>query len=120
MSEHWNHTLISLLEIMIQYREMLGLTYLIVKMVQLITLIKNVAHHFRRRRIHDGRRDHIGHVAMILVLCYLQLRIRDKLADSCHMNVAAVRIVSDRSIEDFLADTDLRNVTLTDFSAAIS
>lgn len=69
MNEHWNHTLISLLEIMIQYREKIGFAYLIVKMVQLIALVKNVPHHVRRGRIHDGRRDHIGHVAMILVLC---------------------------------------------------
>lgn len=91
-----------------------------VKMVQLITLIKDVSHHLRRRRIHDGGRDHIGHVAMILVLWYLQLRIREELADSCHVNIAAAGIVSNRSIEVSVANTDLRNVTLTDFSAAIS
>lgn len=68
MNEHWDHTLIRLLEIIIQYREILGFAYLTIKMVQLITLIKNVPHHVRRGRIHDRRRDHIGHVAMILVL----------------------------------------------------
>lgn len=91
-----------------------------VKMMQLITLIKNVPHHLRRWRIHDGRRDHIGHVAMILVFWYLQLRIREELADSCHVNIAAAGIFSDRSMELSVADTDLRYVTLTDFSAAIS
>lgn len=120
MSENWNHTLISLLEIIIQHREILGFTDLMIKMMQLITLIKYVTHHLRRWRIHDCGGDHIGHVAMILVFWYLQLRIREELADSCHVNIAAAGIISDRPIEISVADTDLRYVTLTDFSAAIS
>lgn len=59
MGKHRNHVLI-------------GVT---VEMVSLVTPIENIGHVVWWRRIDDGRRDDISHVAMVSVFWYLQLRV---------------------------------------------
>lgn len=57
-------------------------------MMDLVAFVEDVAHHFRRWRIDNGRRYHISHVSMILIFAYSKLRVGVELADGCKMHIA--------------------------------
>lgn len=94
MSEHGDHILIGLTAISISTKGSKTLLYLAVKMVYLVALVENVAHHLRRRSINDSGRNNVGHITMIVIFWYLQLRVGIKLANRSQMHISAAILVS--------------------------
>ena len=73
MSEHGYHILFSI----------------VVEMVRLVALVQDISHHLWWWRIDNGRRDDVGHVAVVPILGYSQFRIRIKLANSRKVNISS-------------------------------
>jgi hypothetical protein len=73
MREHRDHVLVRVL----------------VEVVHLVALVEDVCHQIGRRSIDNGGRDDVGHVAEILVLGQLKLRVGVELSDRSQVDVAA-------------------------------
>lgn len=60
-----------------------------VEMVQLVALVKDLGNSGRGRCVRDGRRDHVDHVAMVLLLRDLQLFLAVEATDRSQMDITA-------------------------------
>lgn len=92
MREHWNHTLVGLIWSAVHLQEIMIQLYLVIKMMDLVAFVEYVTHHFRWWGVDNGRRYDIGHISVILILGYFQLRVGVELADGCKMYIAPVKV----------------------------
>jgi hypothetical protein len=76
LGEHRNHVLVCLL----------------VKVMDLVSLVEYISHDIRRGSVRNGRRDDIGHVSGVLVFSQPQLRVRVETTDSSQMNIATTQV----------------------------
>jgi len=58
-----------------------------VEMVDLISLVDDISHHIRGRRVDDCRRDDIGHVSEIFVLGNVQLLVGEELSYGSQVHI---------------------------------
>lgn len=86
---------------------------LIIKMMNLVAFVQDVAHHFWRWRIYNCGRYYIGHVSMILILRYFQLWIRVELANGCKMNIAPVKVNDESAYLGVVAITQVLSLGQT-------
>ena len=73
MGEDRNHVLISL-----------G-----VKVMNLVAFVDYVCHHFWRRRVDDGRGDHVGHISMVPVFRDTEFLVAVKLSNGCKVDITS-------------------------------